>query len=45
MTAGWRLACSTVFGSSGHPGASVVKPAASNRARHRSQLVGNNHRA
>ena len=43
-TSGCALASSTVSGSSGQPGVSAVKPASSNSAAQRSQLLGSSHR-
>src|SRR5437868_8665006 len=39
-TSGWAFASETVSGSSGHPGFTAVKPASSNKAAHRFQLLG-----
>ena len=40
----WALACSTVGGSSGHPGVNGAYPASSYMAAHRSQLLGSSQR-
>ena len=43
-TSGWRLASSTVLGSSGQPAVTVENPACSKCSAQRSQLLGSNHR-